>query len=59
MGEEFDLTSLAWRGVLAGNLLKCMIDRFRIEVMSVQIAGTDMIHATGSPCALCTLFPRS
>jgi hypothetical protein len=48
MGDEFDLVSLAWRGVFVGNLLKCMIDRFRIEMAGVRIAGIDMIRFTRS-----------
>jgi hypothetical protein len=45
----FDLTGMA--GCYCSDFVVCMIDRFRIEMKSVQIAGIDMIHFTGSYCA--------
>jgi hypothetical protein len=44
----FDLTGMAGR--YCSDFVVCMIDRFRIEMKSVQIAGIDMTYFTGSYC---------
>lgn len=44
-------------GLIAGDFVECMIDRFRIEMTSVQIAEIDMIYFTRSSSILQPYLP--
>jgi hypothetical protein len=54
---RFYLVSLAWQGVLAGDFVECIIDRFRIEITSVPIAEINMMSFTHSSSILQSYLP--